>query len=144
MANGMSAFHPLQTLDFIDKLALMRLARPTLMAVCAAAIFVAGCLIGSSLKSASSSATDEHPRWTEPQLRDAIHRWSLKSGQSEADIRHHRRPRAMFIPTRNQADGITCIELELERGSLGGSPVYCYQDDTGNRANLAAEYSDVE
>jgi hypothetical protein len=40
-----------------------------------------------------------------------------------------------------------CIELGLRPGSLGGSPVYCYQADffkPNERTKLVAEYSDVE
>ena len=40
-----------------------------------------------------------------------------------------------------------CIQLELKPGNLGGSPVYCYQDDFFERdkaMELIAEYSDVE
>jgi len=53
----------------------------------------------------------------------------------------------MFIPTRNQGQGMLCIELRLRPGDLGGSPVYCYQDDffkPDERTKLVAEYSDVE
>ena len=136
----MSAFHPLQTLALTDKIGRMRLARPTFIAACAAAIFVAGLFVGLWLNRAPA-ARDAHPAWTEPQLRDAIRRWSLKSAEPEADARQSRSPRAMFIPIRNQGDGLTCIELELQSGSVGGSPVYCYRNHTNE---LAAEYSDVE
>jgi len=76
-----------------------------------------------------------------------MHRWSLKSRQSEQRVRESYRPRAMFIPTRNQGQGMLCIELRLRPGDLGGSPVYCYQDDfftPDERTKLVAEYSDVE
>lgn len=42
---------------------------------------------------------------------------------------------------------MVCIELAIKLGGVGGSPVYCYQDDfsepDGN-VKLIAEYSDVE
>lgn len=40
-----------------------------------------------------------------------------------------------------------CIQLQLKPGNLGGSPVYCYEDDFFERdevIKLVAEYSDVE
>ncbi len=42
---------------------------------------------------------------------------------------------------------MVCIELDLKPGSLGGSPVYCYQDDFSKpeeAMKLVADYSDVE
>lgn len=42
---------------------------------------------------------------------------------------------------------MVCIELALKPGSVGGSPVYCYQDDffePEENKKLVAEYSDVE
>ena len=76
-----------------------------------------------------------------------MHRWSLKSGQAERSVRELYLPRSMFIPRRNQGQGMLCIELRLRPGNLGGEPVYCYQDDfrkPGERTKLVAEYSDVE
>ena len=79
---------------------------------------------------------------TEPQVQDAIHRWALKADESEAKIRREYSPRAMFIPVRNQGSGNMCIQLEpTDAVDVGGSPVFCYQDDT---TVLVAEYSDVE
>lgn len=53
----------------------------------------------------------------------------------------------MFIPTRNQGQGMLCIQLQLKPGNLGGSPVYCYENDfleRGELIKLVAEYSNVE
>jgi hypothetical protein len=53
----------------------------------------------------------------------------------------------MFIPTRNQGQGMLCIQLHLRPRNLGGSPVYCYQADffkPEETTKLVAEYSDVE
>ncbi len=83
----------------------------------------------------------------EPQIEDAIHRWSLKSRESAESVRELYQPRSMFIPTRNQGEGMMCIKLDLKPGNLGGSPVYCYQDHfvkPDKTPKLVAEYSDVE
>ena len=93
-----------------------------------------------------TDANEEADR-LEPQIADAIQRWSLKSRQSKQRVRKRYQPRSMFIPTRNQGQGMLCIELRLRLGHLGGSPVYCYQDDFSKpdeRTKLVAEYSDVE
>ncbi|WP_422056838.1 hypothetical protein [Sphingomonas sp.] len=82
-----------------------------------------------------------------PQIDDAVRRWSQKSRQNEQIVREAYQPRSMFIPTRNQGQGMLCIELRLRLANLGGSPVYCYQADffkPDERATLVAEYSDVE
>jgi hypothetical protein len=42
---------------------------------------------------------------------------------------------------------MVCIELAIKPGGVGGSPVYCYQDDFSKpheNMKLVAEYSDVE
>lgn len=46
-----------------------------------------------------------------------------------------RYPKVTYFPTKN------CIELELEWGWAGGTPIYCYKQDT---RQLIEEYSDVE
>ncbi len=66
---------------------------------------------------------------------------------SEEEVWRYWSPRTMFIPTRNQGQGMLCIQLRPEPGSVGGSPVYCYQDDffkPEEKMKLVAEYSDVE
>lgn len=102
--------------------------------------FMAGLLAGKA------SINSETARF-EPQIQDAVHRWPLKSHQNEESVRKSYRPGAMFIPTRNQGQGMLCIELRLRPGDLGGSPVYCYKDDFSKpdeKTKLIAEYSDVE
>jgi len=126
-----------------------------LMAVVAVAALAAGYAIGSheryvagGLQQTQGDAdSDSEIAHFEPQIQDAIHRWSVKSHLTEESIRQIHRPRAMFIPTRNQGQGMLCIELRLKPGNVGGSPVYCYQDDffkPDERMSLIAEYSDVE
>lgn len=47
----------------------------------------------------------------------------------------------------DSGSGMLCIQLQLKPGNLGGSPVYCYEDDFVERhqvIKLLAEYSNVE
>ena len=69
------------------------------------------------------------------QIDDAIARWGAKSHQSKADVIKSRYPKVTHFPTKN------CIELGLEWGWAGGTPIYCYKQDT---TQLIEEYSDVE
>jgi len=69
------------------------------------------------------------------QIEDAIARWGAKNHQSKADVLKAHYPKVIYFPTKN------CIELELEWGWAGGSPIYCYKPDT---KQLIEEYSDVE
>lgn len=128
----------------------MRVRTRALLSLIGMLLFVIGYLIGSKM------AESHNPQYrdaaealdgADQQVADAIRRWSLKSAMSEKDVRRDWSPRAMFIPTRNQGQGILCIELHLQPGNLGGSPVYCYQDDflkPNETLKLVAEYSDVE
>lgn len=69
------------------------------------------------------------------QIDDAIARWGAKNHQSKPDVMKARYPKVTYFPTKN------CIELELEWGWAGGTPIYCYKQDT---RQLIEEYSDVE
>lgn len=83
----------------------------------------------------------------EPLVRDAIRRWSSKAEMPQDEVRRTWSPRGMFIPMRNQGQGMLCVELRLRLGDVGGSPVYCYQSDSTKQnepVKLVAEYSDVE
>lgn len=82
-----------------------------------------------------------------PAVQDAIQRWSQKAAISQENVQRNWLPRAMFIPTRNQGQGMLCIQLQIKQGNFGGSPVYCYDDDTSKPSEtlmLVAEYSNVE
>lgn len=131
----------------------MRFDKIGLLSFAGGALFIAGYWIGMKTVplSAESSAPNreraEELDGAEPLVQDAIRRWSLKAAMSEEDVRQSWTPRAMFIPTRNQGQGMLCIQLQLKPGNLGGSPVYCYQDDFFERdeaMELVAEYSDLE
>ncbi|MCJ1960230.1 MULTISPECIES: hypothetical protein [Novosphingobium] len=127
----------------------MRIQTIVLIGIYSSALLVAGYGLGNFEGSRHSAPSPlkvlEYPaeRWigTDEQVQDAVERWARKTTASNAEILQHRKPRSMFIPTRNQGSGMLCIELELERGALGGSPVYCYENQT---TKLVAEYSDVE
>jgi hypothetical protein len=110
--------------------------------------FVIGIFVGkATLSSPAQPVVDSELAKLGPQIQDAIRRWSSKTEQSEQTVRESYKPRSMFIPTRNQGQGMVCIELAFEPGGVGGSPVYCYQDDFFKRETkikLVAEYSDVE
>ncbi len=125
------------------------MVRIALIGLSAGALFFVGYWIGSSgvpgapektlpKVKARSSAQWEGSR---EQLGDAVRRWSVKAGVPAEEVLQHWSPRSMFIPTRNQGSGMLCVELQLEPGGAGGSPVYCYKDDT---TTLVAEYSNVE
>lgn len=110
--------------------------------------FIAGILVSrNAITSPAKSVADADLARLKPHVQDAFRRWSIKTQQSERSVRENREPRSMFIPTRNQGQGMVCIELAIEPGGVGGSPVYCYQEDfskpDGN-VKLVAEYSDVE
>lgn len=110
--------------------------------------FIAGIFVSrNTLTSPAKSLTDSELARLKPQVKDAFRRWSIKTQQSEQTVRENRDPRSMFIPTRNQGQGMVCIELAIKPGGVGGSPVYCYQDDFSKpheNMKLVAEYSDVE
>ena len=110
--------------------------------------FVAGIFVGKATPtSPAKSVSNADLVKLEPQIQDATRRWSLKNRESEQSVRESYEPRSMFIPTRNQSQGMVCIELALKPGGVGGSPVYCYQDDflkPQENIKLVAEYSDVE
>lgn len=131
----------------------MRIVKTAPLSLSGGALFIAGYWIGSTnaLQATANSAPNREPiealDGAERQVQDAIHRWSLKAAMSEEDVRRNWSPRAMFIPTRNQGQGMLCIQLRLRPGNLGGSPVYCYQADffkPEETMKLVAEYSDVE
>ena len=131
----------------------MRIGKTALLCLGAGALFIAGYWIGSvnAPLANENSALDLQvaDAWddAEPEVQDAIRRWSIKAEESEEDVLRTWSPRAMFIPTRNQGQGMLCIQLQLRPGNLGGSPVYCYQNDlVGPKevTKLVAEYSDVE
>jgi len=76
------------------------------------------------------------------QTEDAMRRWATKgigarrtSAQMLAEVHEHYWPRVMAFPTKN------CIQLMIERGDVGGEPIYCYRP---NSLDLVEEYSDVE
>jgi hypothetical protein len=118
------------------------------------AVAITSCVAGYGLRLYTATeearqAQPQHPDLAEfkPQIADAVRRWSVKSGETEQRVRKEYTPRAMFIPTRNQGQGMLCLEVSLRPGNLGGSPVYCYLEDffkPNERTKLVAEYSDVE
>jgi len=131
----------------------MRIGKTALLSLAGGALFIAGYWMGSAnapLATANRVLDEEPPEaldGAEPQVQDAIRRWSLKAAMSEEDVRRNWSPRAMFIPTRNQGQGMLCVQLQLRPGNLGGSPVYCYQADfykPEETTKLVADYSDVE
>ncbi|MDT0510043.1 hypothetical protein [Novosphingobium sp. MMS21-SN21R] len=131
----------------------MRIGKTALLSLAGGALFFAGYWIGMgnvpqlTESSALNSNLAEDLDGAERQVEDAIRRWSSKAAMSEGDVRRNWSPRAMFIPTRNQGQGMLCIQLQLQPGNLGGSPVYCYQAgffESEEATKLVAEYSDVE
>lgn len=131
----------------------MHFGKTALLSLAGGALFITGYWIGivdvplPAESSALNREPDEELERADPLVQDAIRRWSLKAATSEEDVRQSWTPRAMFIPTRNQGEGMLCIQLQLKPGNLGGSPVYCYEDDFFKRdeaIELVAEYSDVE
>lgn len=131
----------------------MHFGKTALLGLAGGVLFITGYWVGRinvplpAESSAINRGPDEELDGAEPLVQDAIRRWSLKAAVSEEDARQNWTPRAMFIPTRNQGQGMLCIQLQLRPGNLGGSPVYCYEDDFSKRdevIELAAEYSDVE
>jgi len=128
---------------------IMHIGKTVLLSLAGVALFVTGYWTGlaSAPLAAVDSSLDRDLDGAKRQVQDAIRRWSLKSAMSEEDVRREWSPRTMFIPTRNQGQGMLCIQLRLKPGSAGGSPVYCYQDDffkPKETMKLVAEYSDVE
>jgi hypothetical protein len=131
----------------------MHFGKTALLSLASGVLFCAGYWIGriNGPLPAQSNALDRKPDeeldGAQPLVQDAIRRWSFKAAISEEDVRRNWTPRAMFIPTRNQGQGMLCIQLQLQPGNLGGSPVYCYEDGFFKRdgvIQLVAEYSDVE
>lgn len=123
-------------------------ARPILTFGACGLAFVAGIFVGKDTANPPAKLfTNPELVKMKPQIQDAIRRWSLKNGQSEQSVREHYKPRSMFFPTQNPSDGMLCIELAMELGGAGGSPVYCYEDNflkPEETIKLVAEYSDVE
>jgi hypothetical protein len=131
----------------------VRIGKTALLSLIGGALFMAGYWIGSAsapvatVNSAQIREPAEALDGAERQVQDAIRRWALKAAMSEEEVRRNWSPRAMFIPTRNQGQGMLCIQLHLRPGNLGGSPVYCYQADVSKpeeTMKLVTEYSDVE
>jgi hypothetical protein len=122
----------------------MHFSKTALLCLAGGVLFTAGYWAG---RSNVPRGPDEEMDRVQPLIQDAIRRWSLKAAKSGEDVRQNYTPRVMFIPTPNQAQGMLCIQLQLMPGNLGGSPVYCYEDDFFRRdevIRLVAEYSDVE
>lgn len=131
----------------------MHFGKTALLGLAGGVLFFAGYWIGTinvrlpTESSALNRGPHEDLDGAEPLVQDAIRRWSLKATMSEEDVRQEWTPRAMFMPIRNQGQGMLCIQLQLKPGNLGGSPVYCYEDDFLERneaIKLVAEYSDIE
>ena len=119
----------------------MRIAYILAVAGSLAVVFSTGYAVGASKGHSTAKIAAGDEVGSEQQINDAIYRWSVKAGEPSDRIREHWLPRSMFIPTRNQASGMTCVQLRLEPGAMGGEPVYCYENDT---TALLAEYSNVE
>jgi hypothetical protein len=120
----------------------MRIGKTALLSLAGAALFIAGYWTGAPMHQPTEGLDG-----AERQVQDAIRRWSSKAAMSEENVRRNWSPRAMFIPTHNQGQGMLCIQLHLRPGNLGGSPVYCYEVDPfkpDETMTLVAEYSDVE
>ena len=127
----------------------MQIGKTALLGLAGVALIAIGYWIGlaSAPPTTVDNRQDRELDDAKGQVQDAIRRWSLKSAMSEEEVRRYWSPRTMFIPTRNQGQGMLCIQLRPEPGSVGGSPVYCYQDDffkPEEKMKLVAEYSDVE
>lgn len=119
----------------------MRRINVAFFTVCVGAALFGGYILGVTGRSPAVSKPADGWEGTKEQAQDAVRRWSIKARQSEDSVRQSWSPRSMFVPTRNQGSGMLCIELRLKPGNLGGSPVYCYRDQT---TDLVADYSDVE
>ena len=119
----------------------MRNTHAIVAALVAGGFFLAGYVIGGSRAVSVQRSATSDDLISQAQVKDAIRRWSIKANEPAGRVQQIWTPRSMFIPTRNQGSGMTCIQLRIERGAVGGEPVYCYKDDT---TMLIAEYSDVE
>lgn len=119
----------------------MRTAHVIVTAFFAIGCFSAGYVIGGSRTITGQELGDRERLGSKAQVEDAMRRWSVKANEPVDRVKKIWNPRSMFIPTRNQGLGMTCIQLRIERGAVGGEPVYCYKDNT---TTLVAEYSDVE
>ncbi|WP_230635890.1 hypothetical protein [Sphingomonas sp. Leaf4] len=101
-------------------------------------------MAGYGLRPSAPSTSPYDPEYwpgSEAQIDDAYRRWSVKAGAPVDQVKGMWFPQLMFLPTRNQGIGLSCVKLRIERGAIGDSPVYCYDNDT---MKLLAEYSDVE
>lgn len=122
----------------------MPIAKPLLTGLAVLAVFFAGyyaARLKSEVAEEPTAQTERASDGSHEQFEDATKRWSTKSGMPMERILAGYGRRSMFIPTTNQGSGMTCIQLQITDGSLGGEPVYCYKDET---IELLAEYSDVE
>ncbi|MGB3806589.1 MAG: hypothetical protein WA936_05265 [Erythrobacter sp.] len=121
----------------------MHLGKTALLGLAGGVLFIAGYWIGMP----NVPPPDGQLEGQEPLVQDAIRRWSLKAATPEKIVRENWTPRAMFIPTHNQGQGMLCIQLQLKSGNLGGSPGYCYEEDFFDKdgtIELVVEYSDAE
>ncbi len=101
-------------------------------------------LAGYGLRLSITAASPYYPEYwpgSEAQINDAYRRWAIKAGAPVDRVKGMWFPQLTFLPTRNQGSGLSCVKLRIERGAVGGSPVYCYDTAT---TKLVAEYSDVE
>jgi len=90
----------------------------------------------------STARTQVSWHGSQAQTEDAMRRWALKGigghrtpAQMLAEVHEHFSPTVMVFPTKN------CIQLKIERGGVGGEPIYCYRADS---LDLIEEHSDVE
>jgi sensor domain CHASE-containing protein len=70
----------------------------------------------------------------EPYVEEAARFWNIQSKEPAAAIAKDRFPVVIHIANE------TCVELRLYAGSLGGNPVYCF--DQGRR--LTRKFDQVE
>jgi len=78
-----------------------------------------------------------------PNVQDAMRRWAAKDGLPIERAMEARSIEMMHFPDRD------CVQFELEPGSVGGVPIYCYRTDMSSGVStstteLVFEHSDVE
>lgn len=103
---------------------------------CSAVGFATGYVVGErheAVKKTDPVAWNSSRYAEQPIVKDAIRRWGLKHRETPTRAMENRLVGWMSFPDRD------CVSLQLNPGSIGGVPIYCYADD-----KLVFERSDVE
>lgn len=71
----------------------------------------------------------------QPFIARAVSIWAAKSKETPTRGLNNRYPVTVHLRT------IVCVELRLQRGSVGGSPTYCFMEEG---SQLIYKYDDLE